>query len=360
MDNNLKPSSISLLYDGMLVEDDIYDAGTSRILVKGGTILNERLILVVKKHNDDRDTIYVSESVYNELQKREVPVEIANREELEESTGYADAKDRTIELLSEISNSKTIKMTAIGDVAADLSESLGITSPSTITTLINALAPVDEYLQRHCVNLSLLNGLIGRWLGMSKAIVDNLVLIGLLHDCGKALIPPEIINAPRGLTITEFEAIKVHTSNTYDLTKDFPSHIRAAASSHHERMDGSGYPKRLAGEEISLEARITAISDVYDAIVSQRSYKQPRSPFSVFEILLEMRDSALDSDLVSFFIKHMSQELLGKPMNMSDGSVGVVRNYDLEDIRYPTVELNGAMVKTSEQYFCLSLCVNDS
>jgi HD-GYP domain-containing protein (c-di-GMP phosphodiesterase class II) len=125
-------------------------------------------------------------------------------------------------------------------------------------------------------------------------------------------------------------------------------------------MDGSGYPKRLVGDEISLEARITAISDTYDAIVSQRAYKQPRSPFSVFEVLLDMRGSALDSDLVVFFVKHMSQELLGKPMNMSDGSVGTVRNYDLEDIRYPTIEINGALVKTNEKYSCVSLYIKDN
>jgi HD-GYP domain-containing protein (c-di-GMP phosphodiesterase class II) len=355
MTGNLKPISIALLYDDMLVKDDIYNAESGVLLAKRGTVLNERLIKAIRTHNEDRDTIFVSAEVHQDLQSRKVPMKIARREEIEESTGYSEAKDKTFELLDEMTQSKTINKNALNDVADELSERLEINTPSTITTLINALAPVDEYLQRHCVNISLLNGLFGKWMGMSKSVVDNLVLIGLLHDCGKAMIPAQILNAPRSLSLTEFEVIKTHPVYTFDLLDAFPCQIRLAASGHHERVDGTGYPKKLKNLEIPLEARMTAITDIYDAVVSKRAYKNPRSPFAVLAMIKQMQGVQLDSGLVDVFVENMLKQLMNKPMEMSDGSVSIARSYDLDSIEYPTVEINGELIETNKSIYCLSL-----
>jgi HD-GYP domain-containing protein (c-di-GMP phosphodiesterase class II) len=343
----------------MFVKDGIYDANSVKLLAKGGTYLNERLIEAIKKLNENRDTIYVSPAVYGELKKLEVPVEIISRDALEKSTGYSAALDKTINLLNEITEGKGIRTKAINEIATDLSESSGINSPSIITSLINALGPIDEYLQRHCINVGLLNGIFSQWLGSPSEVVNKLVLVGLLHDCGKALMPSMILNAPRKLTITEYEVIKTHAKVSYDLTMDFADSVREAAYSHHERMDGKGYPRHLKGEDLSLASRITAITDIYDAIVSQRLYKTPHSPFDALARISELRGDGLDSGLVDIFIEHMVPTFQNKPVLMSDGSIAIVRSFDIEDVEYPTVESNNEFVKTDENYYCVGLHLRD-
>jgi len=358
-DKSLKPISIELLFGGMTVRDDIYDADYKQMLVKGGTALTANTIKSIRRLNADRETIYVSPYVYRELVGETLPCEVVNREKLEEKTGYAEVKSKTFELLTEMSQKETIQQEKLCTVADELSERLEIAEPSAITMLINALAPVDEYLQRHCVNLGLLNGLFGRWMGMSKKAVDNLVLIGLLHDCGKAMLPAAVLSAPRRLSAVEYEVVKMHPVYTYNLLTEFSESVRHPASSHHERMDGTGYPNKLAHAKIPREARITAITDVYDAVVSQRAYKTPRSPFSVMAMLNELSGTELDAELVGIFNTNMAQQLIGKPVAMSDGTFGVVRSCDPKDIEHPTVEIAGIMVKSSKNLYCTSMYTED-
>ena len=354
-DNTLKPVSITLLSDGLTVRGDVFGNETAHLLIKDGTVLDAKMIDVIKKLNGDSDRIYISSSLYKALVGEGLPCEVLKLGELEKTTGYLNVKDKTFELLTEMSKNETIQQEALSTVADELSHRLEVATPSVITTLINALAPVDEYLQRHCVNLGLLNGLFGRWLGLPKKAVDDLVLIGLLHDCGKALLPAQVLSAPRRLTSVEFEVVKMHTVYTYKLLTDFTEHIRHSASSHHERINGAGYPSGLVQSNISLEARITAITDVYDAVVSQRAYKEPRSPFSVMAMLAGLRGSELDPELVDVFNSNMLEELIDKPVVMSDGTIGVVRSCDPGDIENPTIEIAGIQVKSSQHLYCVSM-----
>ena len=355
----LKPMSVTLLYDGMHVADDIYDAGSARLLAKAGTVLNDRLIEAIKNHNHHKDTIYVSAAVQAVMVKKDFGDDIVASKQLEEETGYTDVKDKVFETLNDLTHTKSIKEDKLMDVAEELSHRVEKTSPSAIITLVSALAPADEYLQRHCVNLSLLNGLYGKWSGLTKKMIDNLILIGLLHDCGKAFIPSQILQAPRRLTISEFEVIKMHTRYTYDLLEDFPEEIRYAASSHHEKMDGTGYPRGLKNDEIPFGSRVTTISDIYDAAVSQRSYKKASSPFQVLAMLKTYNEGGFDPKFVDFFVYNMAKELVDKPVEMTDGSIGIVRFYEIDKIEFPTVEVNGALVKTNEKFHCVSLYTVD-
>ena len=350
---------IDWLFEGAEIQEDVYNANASRLIIRHGSKLNDGDIQRIKKLNEGSDTIYVSNNTYKVLAER-IPVVVAESlSEAEESTGYNTIKDDTYLLLDEISHMKSVHQDALLSVSAELSHRLEVTSPATILTLINALAPVDEYLQRHCVNVSLLNGLIGRWLGLSKTDIDKLVLIGLLHDCGKALVPPQVLNAPRKLTLTEFEVIKMHPVYAYDLLAGFPEDVRLAARRHHEKVNGEGYPDHLSSAGTLTEARITAVSDIYDAMVSQRAYKKPRSPFSIMAMLIELEGSELDADLVSVFNKNMPQELINKAAVMSDGSIGIIRSFDPDDIEYPLLEINGNTIKSNSGLYCTSMYTED-
>jgi HD-GYP domain-containing protein (c-di-GMP phosphodiesterase class II) len=356
---NLIAVSITLLFDGMEVQEDVYDYNAERLIIRKGTTLKDGDIAITKNVNEGMDTIYVSGRTYETLLERSPKVETESLSKMEESTGYSAATDVTFELLDDIANDKVPSQEALMSVSADLSNRLEVTSPSTILSLINAMAPVDEYLQRHCIDVSLLNGLIGKWLGLPRKDVDRLVLIGLLHDCGKARIPPQVLNAPRKLTVVEFEVIKMHTVYTYQLLTEFPEDVRRAARCHHEKVSGKGYPDALPRASMPIEACITAISDIYDAMVAQRAYKKPRSPFSVMALLQELAGTELDAGLVKVFIQNMPKELMNKPVLMSDGEIGIVRSYDPNDIEYPMVEIHGRIQKTNEQWHCMSMYIEE-
>jgi len=358
-DGNLEAISINLLYEGMEVQGDIFDADAQRLLIRNGSTLNADTLRAMRSMNDGRNTIYVTQNAFSAMFENSPPEDSPSLQDLEESTGYGIAAEDTGEILEEIVVKKAVQKEAMHTVSSELSNKLEVTSQSTIMSLINALAPVDKYLQRHCVDVSLLNGLLGRWLGMQKAEVDNLILIGLLHDCGKALVPPKVLNATRRLTVVEFEVIKMHTLHTYDLLTEFPERVRRAARGHHEKISGAGYPDHLSMENLPLEARITAVSDIYDAMVSQRAYKTPRSPFNVMATLLELSGSELDSTLVDTFINNMPAELIDKPVVMSDGTYGIVRALDPDDLEFPMIEINGRVVKSGKHLHCTCMYTGD-
>jgi len=358
-DKMLMSVPVDLLYDGMVIQDDIYDSSGSRLLISSGNTLSEIQIERIKRMNSGAYNIYVTGRTHRSMISKRPDIEIESRQDVEESTGYAKSNNETFKLLEEIAGSKTVNTESLQVVSSELSDRLAETPPTTILSLINAMAPVSEYLQRHSVNVSLLNGLIGRWMGASEKEVDDLVLIGLLHDCGKTLIPPKILNAPRKLTTVEYEVAKMHVNYTYDLLADFPEYIRIAASSHHERTNGTGYAKKLSIDNIMLAARITAVSDTYDAIVSSRAFQKPQSPFFTLALLEKLSENEFDKTVVSIFTKNMPGELMNKPVMMSDGTIGVVREFDPDDIEYPMVELSGHTVKSNESLYISNMFSDD-
>ena len=349
--NLLISTSIDLLYDGMIVQDDIFDSSGDKLLVLNGTIINDIQIERIRRLNSGGERIFVTGRTHKAMLSKRPDIDIKSRSEVEEATGYAGFKDEALRRLEEIASKRTVDIESLQVFSDELASHLESTPPAAIIFLINAMAPVDEYLQRHSVNVGLLNGLIGRWMGMTVADADRLILIGLLHDCGKILLPAKILNAPRKLTTVEFEVVKKHAEYTYELMSEFPEPVRHSASDHHERLNGAGYNGHLKKDNISMEARITAVSDTYDAMVSQRSYKGPQSPFSVLAQLGEMSRIGFDREVVRALTDNMPKELIDKPVMMSDGTIGVVVEYDPDDIGYPMVKLGGKVIKTDSELF---------
>jgi HD-GYP domain-containing protein (c-di-GMP phosphodiesterase class II) len=122
----------------------------------------------------------------------------------------------------------------------------------------------------------------------------------LVHDLGKICVPAEILSKPTELTNLEFELIKTHPQAGYDILKDieFPWPIARMILEHHERMDGSGYPKHLKGEEILMEARILAVSDVVESMGSHRPYRPTLGMDAALEEIERNRGTFYDPDVV--------------------------------------------------------------
>jgi HD-GYP domain-containing protein (c-di-GMP phosphodiesterase class II) len=205
------------------------------------------------------------------------------------------------------------------------------------------------------MNVSLLNGLIGKWLGLPKETIDTLILIGLVHDCGKVSIPSQILDAPRKLTNAEFEIIKMHTVFGYELLSGFDETVRSGVRGHHEKYAAKGYPDAFTGDAIPLAAQITAVSDIYDAMVSQRAYKPPKNPFSIIAWIKKLSGTDLSKSIVDVFTENLPKETLNKPALLSNGEVGIIHQLDQDDFEYPFVKINNKVVKTGSDLYCTQM-----
>lgn len=179
-------------------------------------------------------------------------------------------------------------------------------------TLINAIEVLaattemrDPYTAGHQRRTAQIARKIGQELGLAEERLMGLCLAGAVHDVGKIRVPMEILNRPGRLSETEFLLIKEHVRAGYDILKaiDFPWPIADIILQHHERLDGSGYPQGLAGNEILFEAKILAVADVMESVMSHRPYRAALGVEAALREILNKRGRAFDEEVVDTCVK---------------------------------------------------------
>jgi len=221
-----------------------------------------------------------------------------------------------------------------------------------ITKYMSALKNVDEYTFIHSVNVAFYSMLIGRWMKMSEDEMKVLIEAGILHDIGKMKVDNKILNKPGKLTYEEFQEMKKHTIYGYDIIKeksDIDDNIKKAVLSHHERMDGSGYPYGLAGDNINLYARIISIVDTYDAMTSNRIYKKKVTPFKSFDMFLTEGLALYDIKILNVFLNNISPYYIGSNVVLSTGESGKIVYIPPYDILSPIIETESGYVDFSKK-----------
>lgn len=352
-DKRLRKMAIEYLWDGLVLEDDIFNYNGSVLLIpKGEIITTGKLNKLANFSVEDKYIMVYEESYYNILSKSDVPDEIRQKI-TENQTGYTEIKQNVGGIFHKAAENKEwFRNDEIEPIIQQISEKLNDVDPILIFSCINFPRPMDEGLQRHCLNVALLNGLMGEWMNLPKDDVRLLVMSGLLHDIGKTKIPEAILNAPRKLTKEEFAIMEMHTVYSYEMLNGFDERIRLAARHHHEKINGNGYPDRLAGDEISLFAKITAVSDIYDAMVSKRVYKEGRLSLDVFDLFYKKKYDGLDMDLVMIFLKNMRKNFLNKKVIMSDKIIGEIMYIPPNDCAHPIVKSGKTLKQTDEEWYC--------
>jgi PAS domain S-box-containing protein len=175
-----------------------------------------------------------------------------------------------VKQIEEIVAAKKMALAAL-QASHELQESL----EESIKAIANTVESRDEYTAGHMRRVGQLAPAIARELGLSEDTIHGIELASTIHDVGKISIPVEILTKPAKLSKVEYLLIQTHAEAGYDIVKNikFPWPIALTILQHHERMDGSGYPQGLKGEEISLESRIMAVADVIEAMASRRPYR---------------------------------------------------------------------------------------
>ena len=200
----------------------------------------------------------------------------------------------------------------------------------------------DQYTYQHSVSVAALAVAFGRVLDLPREAIKSLAMGGLLHDVGKALVPEGVLNKPGKLSDAEFLAMKSHAGHTATLLGKTPgiSEITfLAASQHHERYDGTGYPKSLKGDAISIYGQMLAIVDVYDAISSVRIYHQGMPPTEALRKLFEWSKYHFNPSLVQAFIKGIGIYPAGSLVRMASKRMGIVKAVRPESLLQPVVTI---------------------
>ncbi|PWK08971.1 HD-GYP domain-containing protein [Tumebacillus permanentifrigoris] len=225
---------------------------------------------------------------------------------------------------------------AFQDILADLKgNKSGLISLASIFT-------VDGYLYHHSVNVAILATALGLAKGYGQKEITELGIGALLHDIGCTRIPPEIMNKPGVYSDLEFEIVQKHCEHGYDIlrTQDGISlHSAHIALQHHERMNGTGYPRKLKGLEISEYARIVAICDVYEALTSKRLHRDAHLPHEALEFIMGGGTTMFDLNLVRLFAKNVAIYPVGMTVRLNTNETAVVVSLNPEYAQRPIIRL---------------------
>lgn len=189
------------------------------------------------------------------------------------------------------------------------------------------LKAYDSYTFFHCVNVTVLSIVIGLGMGFGNSKLVDLAIAALLHDIGKVFIDPAIINKRGALTDEEYAIVKKHPREGYEYIKDrylIPELTARGVLDHHERVDGTGYPDWKHGTQISEFGRIIAVADVYDALISDRPYRNGWFAVEAVEYIEGNCDKLFDHEVVKMFSLKVAPFPVGISVLLSNGCVGLV------------------------------------
>ena len=243
------------------------------------------------------------------------------------------------------------------DVKQMLSSSMKVLNDQRLTTMelfdmLHNMRTVDDSVYAHCINVSYIARILGKWLKFSPEDVEELTVAGLLHDIGKTMIPEPILKKPGKLNDTEYSIVKMHTQFGYDMLKGkgLSDQILNSVLNHHERCDGSGYPNGLSRNDLDDFTMVIAVADVYDAMTAARSYRGPLCPFTVIANFEEEGLQKYKPHVILTFLERIANSYQNSRVMLSDGTAGTIVMLNSSHLSRPIVKRdNGEFADLSVQ-----------
>jgi len=262
-------------------------------------------------------------------------------DELKKASGlYKSAKSLQSKILKQIKQEKSLPIADVQQTTDAMVDSIFRNQDA--LTCMSRLQTKDSYLIEHSLNVSILMSVFAKHLGMDKRLIQEVALGAFLHDIGKVLIPADILNKRTALTKQNENIMRSHVALGLKTLENAPSvsHIAMKmVQEHHERLDGSGYPKQLKGDEISKYGRMVAIIDSYDAMTSERPYKKSVHPINAFKILIAESPNCYDEELVEKFIQCLGVYPVGTLVKLNSGKLGLISKLNSKKPLHPYVRV---------------------
>ncbi|AMK10498.1 HD-GYP domain-containing protein [Pseudodesulfovibrio indicus] len=238
---------------------------------------------------------------------------------------YEDAMAHAMHIVRDAKLGRKMDYATSLETASAIVES-AVSNPDTLVCLAK-LSDFDDYTYTHSINVAAIAVVFGEYIGMSREELILLGVSGMMHDLGKTTVPAAIINKPGRLSKAECEEIKRHPAYGRTILQrngDIPTQVLEAVKHHHEKYNGSGYPGGLVRKDIPAFARILCLADVYDALTSDRCYKQAILPNKALGIMYGMRDQDFDPMEVQLFIKCLGIFPAGSFVRLNTGEYALV------------------------------------
>ena len=242
-------------------------------------------------------------------------------------------------LFTEVRMGKAMEVDQVLPFVEEVSASVQRNSVALVS--LARLKTKDDYTFMHSVSVCALMVALSRQIGLGEEETRQAGVAGMLHDIGKMAIPLDILNKPGSLTDNEFAVVRRHPEQGFAMLSECKGLGEVPLDvclHHHEKMDGSGYPKGLSGEQITRMARMGAICDVYDAITSTRAYKQAWDPSASIQRMSQWKGS-FDPELFQSFVRCIGIYPVGTLVKLESGKMGVVIDQNPRSLVKPRVKV---------------------
>lgn len=309
----MKQIIITEAMPGMVLARSILNSN-GRILLVAGTSLTMEFIR--KLQLLELETIFIKDPHYDDI---EFPEYISMETQQRALSILTDTMDR-------VSKNGTFEIDPISCIASDIVEEL--VTQADVTIHLTGIAIYDDCTLAHSLNCSIYTALLARCCGFSIPQIKIITCGALLHDMGKIEIDKTVLNKPSRLTDDEFTIMKQHPALGFNLLTrkrlELSSLVAHMAWQHHEKIDGTGYPRGLQGEEILSFARLLAITDVYEAITANRPYRKAMNPEDAYNIIKSGLGTSFDQEFGEMFLSKLALYSLGAQVLLNTGEKAIV------------------------------------
>lgn len=320
---------INKVQPGMVLAKSVYSPD-GRVLLREGAALTDRYLMALRSLNFNY--VYIVDPRAPEISLSDpIPEEL--RQEAISVIKRAFGGDINAQKVG-------THLPSISEVTKQLVDS--IISNRDVTVQMADLKSHNTYTFAHSVNVSILGTMLGHRAGLNALRLQDLALGLILHDIGKMQVPVTILDKPGKLTESEFTLMKEHARSGYDALRGLMSlsaHAKIVVLQHHEKYDGSGYPKGLKGDDIHLNAQIGAIVDVYDALTSDRIYRKRFLPHEALEYMKSGDGSHFCPTLLRTFLDSVAPYPPGTLLKLSSGEIAIVAQVDMKAASRPIVKV---------------------
>ncbi|GEL77871.1 HD-GYP domain-containing protein [Tenuibacillus multivorans] len=317
----MKAVDVKALQPGNQLAKPIIDS-YGRVLLQKDVIFTERLIRRLKEF--DFKYVFIEDAYSENIE----PQSIIDEELRIETISKIRKTFKTFDQFDATSQNQYVLERSIDDIKDTVHEIANtINHHDEILSIMSDIFMFDDYLYNHSINVTVYTLVLAKELQFSDKEIEEIGIGAMLHDIGKIKVPKSIINKPDQLSDIEFDVVKEHTTYGYEMLKKFsniPSIVAFCAYQHHERLDGSGYPLGLKEANIHEYAKIMAVSDVFDAVTSNRVYRNAFLPHEGLEILYSGSDSLFSKKYIELFRKHVSIYPNGSYVELNDGRRGII------------------------------------